>query len=174
VAVHGSRYIEDRPVTVKLEGVSSAGFRTLVIGGIRDPIAIQQLDETTAAVAAATDAYFGDAASETYTLRFVVYGRDGVMGPLEPTPKVGGHEVGILLDVVARDQELASAVCAFARSQLQHYHYEGIRATGANIAFPTAPSDIPCGEIFEYTVYHLMEVDDPAEPFPIEYRQVPA
>jgi hypothetical protein len=167
VAVSGSRYIP-KPLAFKLEGARSAGFRTVVIGGIRDPIAISRLDEMTGAVRSATEALFPE---RDYRLRFVIYGRDGVMAEREPTP-VAGHEVGILLDVVAPSQERADAVCAFARSQLQHYHYEGIKATAANIAFPTAPSDIRCGEVFEFSIYHLMSARDPRELFPVEYRSL--
>ena len=169
VVVSGSRYVE-QPLAFKLEGARSAGFRTIVIGGIRDPIAISRLDEMTTAVRAATEALFRD---RDYLLRFVIYGRDGVMAEREPTP-VPGHEVGVLLDVVAPTQERADTVCAFARSQLQHYHYQGIKATAANIAFPTAPSDIRCGEVFEFSVYHLMDASDPKELFPIEYRTLGA
>jgi len=169
VAVSGSRYVE-QPLSFKLEGARSAGFRTIVIGGIRDPIAISRLDEMTDAVRLATEVLFKE---RDYRLRFVIYGRDGVMGEREPTP-VPGHEVGVLLDVVAPTQERADTVCAFARSQLQHYHYAGIKATAANVAFPTAPSDIRCGEIFEFSVYHLMETASPEELFPIEYRTLGA
>jgi hypothetical protein len=169
VAISGSRYFE-RPLSFKLEGARSAGFRTIVIGGIRDPIAISRLDEMTNAVRSATAAFFRE---RDYQLRFVIYGRDGVMGEWEPTP-VPGHEVGVLLDVVAPTQERADTVCAFARSQLQHYHYAGINATAANVAFPTAPSDIQCGEVFEFSVYHLMDTASPEELFPIDYRMLGA
>lgn len=167
VAVSGSRYIP-QPLAFKLEGARFSGFRTIVIGGIRDPIAVSRLDEMTSAVRAATEALFQ---KPDYQLRFVIYGRDGVMGEREPNP-IPGHEVGVLLDVVAPTQERADAVCAFARSQLQHYHYAGIRATAANIAFPTAPSDIRCGEVFEFSIYHLMRARDRKELFPIEYRKL--
>ncbi len=171
VAVSGSRY-RRVPLRVKLEGAALAGYRTIVIGGMRDPVGIERLDETLGAVETATADYFAHLAPGDYALRFVVYGRDGVMGRLEPTPRAEGHEVGILLDVVARTQTMADTVCAFARSQLQHYHYKGILATGANIAFPTAPSDIPVGSVYRFTVYHLMDVDDPCELFPVEFRDL--
>jgi len=172
VAVSGSRY-RRTPLRVKLEGSALAGYRTVVIGGVRDPIAIERLDEILGAVEAATRDYFALVGEAEWSLRFVVYGRDGVMGPLEPTRQITGHEVGLLLDVVAGSQELADTVCAFARAQLQHYHYKGILATGANVAFPTAPSDTPCGSVYRYTVYHLAEVDDPCELFRLEMRQLP-
>ena len=172
VMVSGSRYIEERPVRVKLEGSGCVGYRTMVIGGIRDPIALRRLDETLEAVKAKTRNFFERNNPQPYSLRFIVYGRDGVMGALEPTPDVTSHEVGVVLDVVGETQEIADTVSAYARASLQHYYYQGILATGANIAFPVAPSDIPCGPVYEFTVYHLMEVDDPLELFPVEMRTI--
>ena len=115
----GSRY-RRTPLRVKLEGSALAGYRTVVIGGVRDPIAIERLDEILGAVEAATRDYFALVRETEGSLRFVVYGRDGVMGPLEPMRQITGHEVGILLDVVAGSQELANTVRAYTRSQLQH------------------------------------------------------
>ena len=172
VMVSGSRFIEERPVRVKLEGAGRVGYRTMVIGGIRDPVALRRLDETLEAVETKTWNFFARNAAQSYSLRFIIYGRDGVMGAAEPTPEITGHEVGLLLDVVADTQEIADTICAYARASLQHYYYEGIRATGANIAFPVAPSDIPCGPVYEFTVHHLVEVGDPLEMFPVEMRTI--
>ncbi len=170
VSVSGSRLIRDLPVRIKLEGSGLVGYRTMVVGGIRDPIALERLDEMLDAVKTQTRAYFDRYDPIPYNLRFIVYGRDGVMGPLEPKPYIEGHEVGLVLDVVADTQEAAKTVCAYARAMLQHFYYTGIKATGANIAFPTAPSDTPCGAVYRFTVHHLVEVDSPTELFPMEMR----
>lgn len=170
VAVSGTRLERTVPLRIKIEGSRLAGFRTIVISGVRDPIAIERLDEMLEGARMATMQYFAD--RPDFVLRFIVYGRDGVMGESEPTPYIRGHEVGLMIDVVAPTQERADTVCAYVRSQLQHYHYEGIKATGANLAFPTAPSDIPCGSIYSFSVYHLLEVESPTALFPIEYRNL--
>ena len=49
--------------------------------------------------------------------------------------------------------------------------YEGRISTAGNLAFPFSPSDCKVGEVFEFNVYHLMRVDDPAELFPVNYIQ---
>ncbi|MCL2392575.1 MAG: 3-methylaspartate ammonia-lyase, partial [Oscillospiraceae bacterium] len=59
-----------------------------------------------------------------------------------------------------------------ARSTLLHYGYEGRRATAGNLAFPYSPSDFKAGEVYAFSVYHLLETDDPASLFPIEYIQL--
>ena len=39
-------------------------------------------------------------------------------------------------------------------------------------AGPFSPSDIPVSEVYEFNVYHLCEVDNPCELFPIETFEV--
>jgi hypothetical protein len=165
VEVTGSRFVPGTP-TVKLEGALVAGYRTFSLAGIRDQIMIRVLDDILAAVRGAVEATFG---SEAYQLRFRVYGRDGVMGPLEPEPEATGHEVGLVIDAVAATQGLANTVCGFARSTLLHYGYPGRMATAGNLAFPFSPSDYEAGAVYEFSVYHVMQVDDPVSLFPAEY-----
>ena len=87
------------------------------------------------------------------------------MGALEPTPFVDGHEVGIVIDAVADTQEHANAVCAVARSTMLHYGYEGRIATAGNLAFPFSPSDMKVGAVYTFSLYHLLETEDPASLF---------
>lgn len=142
---------------VKLEGVRLVGFRTLAIAGIRDPILIGQLDSVLDEVKAAVQDNFEDA--KGYNLHFLIYGQKGVMGDLEPTPSPG-HEVGLVIDVVAPTQEMANTVCSFCRSTLLHYGYPGRVATAGNLALPYSPSDIVAGPVYEFCIHHLL----PAEP----------
>jgi len=162
--VTGTRYIYDRVQTVKLEGARLAGYRTISICGNRDDVFIGQLDEILEGVKRTTRDNFKDAGFD-FQLEFIVYGRDGVMAELEPAPVVNSHEVGIVMDVVADSQEHASAVCSVARSTMLHYGYEGRIATAGNLAFPFSPSDIKVGAVYTFSVYHLLETEDPAALF---------
>jgi hypothetical protein len=74
------------------------------------------------------------------------------------------------MEVVASTQEMADAICASLRSTLLHYPYEGRKSTAGNLAFPYSPSDISCGPVYRFTIYHLVEVDSPDELFRTEYR----
>jgi hypothetical protein len=93
------------------------------------------------------------------------------MGALEPLRRRVGHEVGIVIDAVAPTPSAAAAVCGFTRSTLLHYGYPGRIATAGNLAFPFSPSDVAMGPVYEFSVYHLMEVGDPAALFPIHVRK---
>ena len=93
------------------------------------------------------------------------------MGPLEPV-KESAHELGIVMEVIASSQELANIICASARSTLMHFPYKGRKATAGNIALLYSPSDIEFGPVYKFTVYHLMDIDDPCEVFPTEFVDI--
>ncbi len=112
--------------------------------------------------------YYSDIPCEDYQIHFMNYGLNAVIGELE-TNKGLPHEVGIVFEVLAKTQELANTVCGTLRSTLLHYGYDGRKSTAGNLAFPFSPSDIPFGPVYEFSVYHLMEVKDGYEMFPIEY-----
>jgi hypothetical protein len=169
--VSGSRFVESKPYTVKLEGVRRIGYRTVSIAGIRDPVMISHLDEITDGVRARVADNFSDMSCH-YDLLFKVYGRDGVMGGLEPTPVCEGHELGIVIEAVADTQAHADTICATARSTMLHYGYRGRRATAGNLAFPYSPSDFHAGEVYVFSLYHLMDVEDGNQLFPQEMIRV--
>ena len=168
VRVSGTGFIASDPYTVKLEGVKSAGFRTISIAGIRDPILIDSINSVLDSVTKQVRADTGF----TGALLFHVYGKDGVMGALEPEKTRASHELGLVMEVIARDQEEANTVCSFFRSTLLHYGYPGRISTAGNLALLYSPSDISCGQVYEFNIYHLMEVDDPKSLFPINVYEV--
>jgi len=169
VRVSGSKFIPDDRYSIKLEGARRLGYRTVSIAGTRDPVMMQKIDDIIAGVKErVADNFIGR--ETAYNLNFIVYGRDGVMGKLEPLRvNYRSHEFGIIIEAVAGTQELANTICATARSTMLHYGYEGRRATAGNLAFPYSPSDFKAGEVYAFSVYHLLQVDDPAGVFPIDY-----
>jgi hypothetical protein len=155
---------------VKLEGAKEAGCRTVSICGNRDPIFISQIDDILKNVKKRTAANLS--ADFDYQLEFIVYGKNGVMGSLEPNQSITSHEIGIVIDVVADTQEHSAAVCSVARSTLLHYGYPGRIATAGNLAFPFSPSDIKVGPIYVFSVYALLRSEHPVELFQRTYEEV--
>jgi len=155
VRVTGSKHVHAK-YQIKLEGVRLAGYRTLAIAGIRDPILIAQLDHVLGEVRAAVQDNFEDAGD--YNLHFLAYGVNGVMGELEPEANPG-HEVGLIIDVVAPTQEAANTICSFCRSTLLHFGYPGRISTAGNLALPYSPSDIKAGPVYEFCIHHLLPAD---------------
>ena len=172
VRVRGSDFRAAPTYTVKLEGARLAGHRHIAIGGIRDPGMIARIDEIeTALRERMAQNLEGSVDPADYVLTIRRYGLDGVMGPLEPV-KQPAHELGMLIDAVGRTPEIAETVCAMARSLLLHWGYEGRIATAGNVAFPFSPADVPAGAVYEFNIYHLMEIDDPVAIFPCKIMEI--
>ncbi|MGO9017769.1 MAG: acyclic terpene utilization AtuA family protein [Syntrophobacteraceae bacterium] len=172
VKVSGSRFIKDDVYAIKLEGAARVGFRTISIAGARCPKMISQIDSIITGVKERVQENFITVPTTDYQTIFHIYGKNGVMGDLEPEKTIRSHELGIVIEVVAKTQELANAICSVARSVMLHFGYPGRIATAGNLAFLYSPSDLKAGEVYEFSVYHLMEVTDPCEMFPMELIKV--
>ncbi|HEY8500750.1 MAG TPA: acyclic terpene utilization AtuA family protein [Clostridia bacterium] len=172
VKVSGSRFIKSEKYSIKLEGVKKIGYRTISIAGARDPIFIEKIDEILQAVRSGVEDNFKELENK-YRLDFKIYGKNGVMGALEPVKETSSHELGIIIEAVAEDQATANTICSFARSTMLHYGYDGRISTAGNLAFPYSPSDFKGGEVYAFSVYHLIETDDPNELFKIDFMNSP-
>ncbi len=173
VRVTGSRF-HPRPYTVKLEGVTALGHRTVFVAGVRDPDLVRGIDGF---VASCRERVAAEARSlgldETqYTLHVRVYGRDAVMGEREPVRGPVPHEIGIVADVIAPDEEASRAVMAKARYALLHTDFPNRKCISGNLAIPFSPSDLPAGRAYRFSVWHTLDLDDPLAPFPIEMVDV--
>lgn len=155
VMVLGTKFLPSSKPMIKLEGAAISGYRTISIAGVRDPVMTGSIDKILAAVRETIKNNFKDSL-EDYNLSFKVYGKNGVMGNLEPIKITQSHELGIIIDAVAKSQAEADTICSFARSTLLHYGYEGRISTAGNLAFPYSPSDFKVGAVYEFRIYHLM------------------
>lgn len=171
VRVRGSRHIADTQYQIKLEAAEQAGFRSIVITGIRDAVMIRELGGALEHVRERVQQRF-DMQAEGIHLLFRRYGQDGVMGELEPDKDFVPKEIALVIDAVAASQDTATAVAMFARGVLQHAHYPGILTTAGNMAYPFSPFGIPVGPAYRFSIYHLMPVASATECFPIEYETI--
>ncbi|QSH41654.1 acyclic terpene utilization AtuA family protein [Lentisphaerota bacterium] len=158
IKVSGTRFIPEENPTIKLEGAEKVGCRTISIAGTRDPIMIGQIDsiletvKTNAMSMLKSEGVKGD-------IFFHVYGKNGVMAELE-TETMHSDEVCVLIETLAANQKDADAICSIVRSTLLHYGYPGRIATAGNMAFPFSPSDISAGDVYKFSIYHLLEIDE--------------
>ena len=169
VRVTGSVH-HDRPASVKLEGAAIVGHRAAFIGGVRDPILIGQLDHLLEVARGYTAGLHPQLADGTARLDFHLYGRDAVMGALEPSSQVP-HEVGILGEATAATPQLAKAIATTARVAVLHAPYPGQVATAGNLALPLNPIDNPVGPVSAFTVYHVMDTAGLTGLFPATRRE---
>ncbi|NQU08670.1 MAG: acyclic terpene utilization AtuA family protein [Candidatus Abyssubacteria bacterium] len=171
VEVSGSRYIPDNTYRIKLEGSKRTGYRTMCVAGVRDPGTIGRIDELIREARKEVAGKYSEHA-DSYKLIFHAYGRDGVMGELEPHAGSEARELGIVIEAVAPTQGLATGICATARTIMVHYGFPGRVSTAGNLAFPFSPLDIPAGPVYEFNIYHLVEEDDPHRLFPMDIVEV--
>ncbi|MBI9104709.1 MAG: acyclic terpene utilization AtuA family protein [Spirochaetales bacterium] len=157
VEVSGSRFEPSEKYMVKLEAARRTGYRTITIAGSRDPIMVGNIDKILSEVETRVKSVMDEEGIEG-KIFFHIYGKRGTMGDLEPENSTG-KEIGILIEVVSKNQESANTICSITRSTLLHYGYEGRISTAGNLAFPFSPSDIKAGEVFEFSIYHLMEIE---------------
>lgn len=159
VRVSGSKHVPTPKYWVKLEGARPCGFRTIAVAGVRDPIMISKIDDIIAAVEKQVRSILAREKVDG-KIFFHVYGKNGVMGDLEPDNAASGHELCVVIEALAETQEQADSICSVTRSTMLHYGYEGRIATAGNLALPFSPSDIRVGQAFGFGVYHLMRIDD--------------
>ncbi|KPI37688.1 CaiB/baiF CoA-transferase family protein [Cyphellophora attinorum] len=172
--VKGATFESSPVYQIKLEGVEKLGYRTIFIGGIRDPILISQIDDFLEGVRKYTQNLFPELdKSDQCRLIFHIYGRDAVMGPLEPAARVG-HEIGVLGEVVAESQELSHTIANNARASILHMPYEGQIATTGNFASPLSPHETHAGPVFKFSLYHLVDLEPEEELslFPTTYHSI--
>ena len=169
VQVSGSRFVPTDDYFVKLEGVKKVGYRTISCAGVKDPIMISKIESITQSVKDRVQNNFENYGITDFFLDFKIYGKNGVMAMFDHVDEELGDELMIIIEAVAPTQEQASTICGFARSTMLHFGYEGRIATAGNLAFPFSPSDAEMGEVYEFSVYHLLKVENPTDLFPIEY-----
>ena len=172
--VTGMRWEPAEAYTVKIEAAEKLGHRALAICGTRDPVLIGQLDHFLGLVRELVrgKAQDLDIAPEEYRLTIHTYGKDGVMAGREPVREIRGHELGFVLDVVGQSEEVAQAVVALTRTSMLHSDFPGRLCKEGNMAIPFSPSDLSAGEVFRFSMSHVVLPDDPYEMFPIEHERV--
>jgi hypothetical protein len=167
VKAHGTRLRPPQKKTLKLEGAVLKGYRAVTIAGTCDPMVIAYIDELEAGVRKGVAANLkGVVDEDAYRLIFRRYGLDAATF-VKPEPAAAPHEIGLMIEAVAPTQDLADTIVSLARSTALHQPFPGRKATAGNLAFPFSPSDLSGGPVYEFALYHLMEVDDPESMFPV-------
>lgn len=175
VKVSGSTFRPAERYTVKLEGAELAGYQSIIVGSVRDPIILRQLDSwlegMNKAIGDRILAVFGADVAAKYQYEVRVFGKNATMGPLESETAVG-HEVGLLFQVTAPTQELATAIMKSVGHMAVHYPVPEWTGLITSIAFPYSPAEIARGPSYRFNLNHVVEPASPLEMFRIEYENV--
>jgi len=173
VKVSGSKFILREPLTLKLEGAEFVGYQSILIGSIRDPIIIRQIDDwldrLKEKVWERIEELYPDTAKRgNLTVFYHLYGKNGTMGALEPIKEILSHEVCIITEVTAESQEIATAIASSIRHIALHLPVPEWSGLITGLATPYSPPYLERGPVYRFNLNHVLEVEDPMEAFQIE------
>ncbi|HEY9447829.1 MAG TPA: acyclic terpene utilization AtuA family protein, partial [Burkholderiales bacterium] len=175
VRVSDSSFIPAERYTVKLEGAEHVGYQSVLIGSIRDPYIIRQIDDWSARLmdkihARVAMVYGNQVKRDDYHVHLRIYGKDGTMGPLEPVKEIRSHELCLVFEATAETQEIASAIAGITRHQALHLPIPEWSGLITGVACPY--NYMERGPVYRFNVNHVVEPDDPCEMFPMELVEV--
>jgi hypothetical protein len=152
---------------VKIEGARQIGERAVLLAGAADPRFIAQHRDILPAVANVVRELVCEDDPEDYTLRFRVYGVDGVRmsAPMAEAPP---SEIFVMGECIAPTAERAAEVVRTLKQYLLHHGYAGRLSTAGNLAFPFTPPEVSLGPAYRFNIYHLLDAPDPDALFPLE------
>lgn len=168
--ITGSRFLPAAQVRVKLEGAGKVGERYVGMCGIRDPYTIAHVDQVIGWAREQVRARFGDSG---YELHYNVYGRDGVMGELEPLRHQPGHELCVLVQGVAPTKEMAEEVAMIGLRQMFYARLPDVKGTAGSVSFPL-DEVLHASPAYRWTLNHTLAVANPLELFPCHVEEVRA
>jgi hypothetical protein len=177
VRVRGTAFRHAERTTIKLEGAELAGYQSVIIAGVREPFILRQLDNWLATMQQkfadrVQEVFRGRVAPADYAIRVRVYGRDGVMGKLEPRAAELGHEACLLITVTAAEQKIAKAIAKSVAHFALHFPIPEWRGLISGLAFPFTPAEIDKGAVYRFTLNHVVVPDTPTEMFRTEFLEV--
>jgi hypothetical protein len=165
--VTGPKFVPAETVRVKLEGAAKVGERYVGIAGVRDPYTVANIDAVIAWARQQVRERFGPSGYELY---YTVYGRNGVMGPLEPV-QTPAHELGIVVQGIAPTKEMAEEVCMTGTRQLFYARLPDVKGTAGSVAF-VLDEVMPASAAYRWSVNHTVAVAQPMELFPLHMTEV--
>jgi hypothetical protein len=175
VRITGSVFHPAAEYTVKLEGAELVGYQSLMIGGIRDPYIIARLDqwlgEIRTIIRQNVERLLGLNRTE-WTLTVHVYGRDAVMGRMEPERTAVPHEVGIVVEATADTQIIATKIAQLARQPFLHHGVPEWMGGITSFACLHNPAHIERGPVYRFNLNHVAIPHTQMEMFRTEVVQL--
>ncbi len=172
VRVTGSKWVPGE-YGVKLEGARLVGYQSTILVLLREPRYVREAEAWVARLAAflagEIKARMG-LGPEDYALDFRLIGKNATLGALE-TSRAAPPEVGVMCIVTAPTQARATEIAKLANPFLLHYPLTDDEPQ-ATFAFPFSPADWARGALHEFTLNHVMMLDDPMAAFRLEVDEV--
>ena len=155
-------------IKVKLEGSTKIGEMYIGIAGIRDPYTIKNIDKVIELARDQVKEKFGD---KGYELHYRIYGKNGVMGDLEPVKEIKSHELCIVVQGIAPEKEVAEEVTMTGLRQLFYARLPEVKGTAGTAAF-IVDEVLRATPAYRWSLNHTVEVDDPLELFDVKLIEI--
>ena len=162
--ITGAKFIPiEGKVKVKLEGSGKVGERYMGMAGIRDPYTIKNIDKVIDWAKSQVKERLGD---KEYQLSYRIFGKNGVMGDLEPIKETKSHELLVVVEGVSKDDKVAEEATLIGTRQIFYARLPEVKGTAGTAAF-VLDEVTKISSAYRWTLNHTVEVDDPLELFPI-------
>ncbi len=173
VRVEGSQWRTSPTYTVKLEGATLAGYQSTIMAVLRDAHYVQNaqqwVDKLTAFLRNEISVRMS-LAEDSYDIEFRLIGVNSVLGQLETQTNLP-NEVGVLGIVTASTAQLAKEISRLINPFVLHYPLSSSEEL-PTFAFPFSPADSLRGELYEFSLNHVMVLDDPMSVFDLNVHEV--
>jgi hypothetical protein len=169
IRITGQRFLPaNGRIRFKLEGSGKVGERFIGIVGIRDPYMIQNIDKVIGWAESQVEERFDQ---DEYQLFYHIYGKNGVMGDLEPVKEIKPHELCIVVEGVADTKEKAEEVTLTGSRQIFYARLPEVKGTAGTAAF-IIDGVLPAPAAYRWTMNHVLPVNDPMELFEIHEKTI--
>ena len=169
VRVSGSRWVPSDRYTVKLEGARGAGYQTVLMALLRDAHYVANAEIwaediitkcTTKALARL------DISADDFTIEIRIIGKTASFGTLETNPTIPA-EAGAIGIVTAKTESLSQEIGKLLNPYLLH-HPLTAQEEQPTFAFLFSPAEMSRGQTYEFTLNHVLDLDDPMDAFTLE------
>lgn len=167
--ITGQKFIPiEGDIKVKLEGSGLVGEKYIGIAGIRDPYTIKHIDDV---IAFAREQVKKEFAGIDYNLHFHIFGKNGVMGDLEPIKEIKSHELGIVVEGITKNKVTAEELTLFATRQIFYAKLPEVKGTAGTASF-LVDDVLYAGKTYKWTMNHVIPVENPLELFRVHLEDV--
>lgn len=173
VRVTGSEWVQSERYTVKLEGARGAGFQTVTMALLRDERYVQNAQIWADDIVGKCSAKVVDRLhleADAFSIEIRLLGHSASFGALE-TKQITPTEICAMGIVTAKTEGLSQEIAKLLNPYLLHHPLTQEEEV-PTFAFLFSPPEMPRGEVFEFTLNHVLQLENPMDAFTLEVHEI--
>ncbi len=170
VRVTGSEWVHNDTYTVKLEGSRSAGYQTVSLALVREQKYVDRIEEWVDGIRQECTNEARSKFGDDFTLELRIIGQNATLGPRDGGVQIGS-EVGVMGIVTSATEATSREIAKMLNPYLLHYALPEDEDM-PTFAFPFSPAEMFRGEIFDFCLNHVIELENPMDAFDLEVREL--